>query len=403
MIIFTASLALFAALAGAIHIVSCVLAARRCAPVPLRTTPSLRPASLVRPVCGLDHDAHRTLASSFALDHPDYEVIFCVSDADDPVLPLLRDLRDRHPDVPCSILVGRDRFPHNPKLDNCAKGWAAARHDWVVMADSNIVLPADYFARLAAQERDGVGLVSCPPMGGDASGFWAEVECAVLNGYQARIQYAVDSLGRGFAQGKTLSVHRSVLARAGGYGVLGAEPAEDAAATKAIRGIGLAIRLAGPPCLQPLGQRRWQDVWSRQVRWARLRRASFPLLFAPEILSGGLVPMLAALGSAAALGLPLAPVAGGWIAAWYGAEACLAVRARWPLSWRAPLTWLLRDAAIPLVYVAALSGRSFAWRGKELSIAAGPAQPAVTIATRFSVDCDSRLPEGTPLQGGIQP
>lgn len=393
---------LFAGIALAIHLLSCVLAARRCRPDQQVPAKRLPPASLIRPVCGLDHDAHRTLASSFALDHPDYEVLFCVSDPSDPVLPLLRDLRDRNPGVPCRILVGRDVYRHNPKLDNCAKGWNAAAHDWVVMADSNIVLPADYLARIAAQDAEGVGLVSCPPVGADARNIWAEVECAVLNGYQARIQYAVDSLGFGFAQGKTLSVRRSLLARAGGYAALGTEPAEDAAATKAIRRLGLSVRLAGPPCVQPLGHRQWRDVWRRQVRWARLRRASFPLLFLPEILSGGLVPLIAALVAAWGADASLALVGLCWLAVWYGAEAALALRAGWSLTWHSPLTWFVRDAAIPAVYGAALAGRSFAWRGAELTTEVPPGPAHVTIATRFSVDCDKTLAEASPLQGGAQ-
>jgi ceramide glucosyltransferase len=394
---------LFAAGALGIHVLSCLLAARRCrAGLVAPQAARLDPVSLIRPVCGLDHDARRTLESSFGLEHPDYEVIFCVSDSDDPALRLIEDVRSRHPGVPCRLLVGRDRFAHNPKLDNCAKGWEAARHDWIVMADSNIVLPPDYFARIATAEGTDTGLVSSPPAGGDPLGFWAQVECAVLNTYQARIQYAVDALGMGFAQGKTLSTRRSLLARAGGYAVLGSEPAEDAAATKAIRSLRLRVRLAGPPCQQPLGVRRWREVWSRQVRWARLRRASFPLLFVPEILSGGLLPFAAVLGVAAAMDAPLVAAATIWLAVWYGAEAALARAARWPLHWTTPWALLVRDLAIPAVWVAGWTGRSFSWRGASLSTDAyGKRVAGMTIATQFAVDCDSRAGDSSRLGEGV--
>lgn len=394
---------LFAAGALGIHLLSCWLAARRCrAGIGAPTAVRLDPVSLIRPVCGLDHDARRTLESSFGLEHPDYEVIFCASDPDDPVLPLLDELRNRHTAIPCRILVGRDGFPHNPKLDNCAKGWEAARHDWIVMADSNIVLPPDYFALIAAAEGTDIGLVSAPPAGGDPQGFWSHVECAVLNTYQARIQYAVDALGMGFAQGKTLSTRRSLLAQAGGYAVLGREPAEDAAATKAIRSLRLRVRLAGPPCKQPLGARRWREVWSRQVRWARLRRASFPLLFVPEILSGGVFPFLALLGVAEAMDVPLVPAAALWLAVWYGAEANLARAARWPLHWTTPWAFLVRDMAIPAVWIAGWTGRSFSWRGANLSTdSPGQRVASMTIATQFAVDCDSRAGDASRIGEGV--
>jgi ceramide glucosyltransferase len=65
--------------------------------------------SIVRPVCGLDPFARETLGSTFALDYPDYEVIFCLADADDAAAPLLRELIAAHPDVPGRLLIGENR------------------------------------------------------------------------------------------------------------------------------------------------------------------------------------------------------------------------------------------------------------------------------------------------------
>src|SRR5260221_12512769 len=95
--------------------------------------------------------------------------------------------------------------------------------------------------------------------------------------------------------------HRAVIARGGGIRALGAELAEDAAATKLVRAAGLDVRLVDNPFAQPLGRRTAREIWSRQVRWARLRRASFPMLFLPEILSGGAFPILAGAYAAAQL------------------------------------------------------------------------------------------------------
>ena len=53
----------------------------------------------------------------------------------DPVIPLIRRLMAEHPKVPARLLVGDDRISINPKLNNLVKGWNAADHDWIVMAD----------------------------------------------------------------------------------------------------------------------------------------------------------------------------------------------------------------------------------------------------------------------------
>ncbi len=367
----------FSASAFAVHVGSCGIAAWRCRP---RSVPApsgvLPPVTLIRPVCGLDHAVEETLASSFTLDHPEYEILFCVADRRDPVVPLVERLIASHPDRPARLLVGRDRFGVNPKLDNCAKGWEAARHDWVVMADSNLLLPRDYLRRvLSVAAIPDTGLVSAPPVGIAPDGFWGHVEAAILNGYQARVQYTVDAFGAGFAQGKTLALQKLTLEPAGGYAALGREPAEDAAATKAIRDLGLKVRLVCPPFGQPIGRRSGLAVWSRQLRWARLRRATFPWLFVPEILSGSVPPLLALLAAADAAGVsPLAATLG-FLALWHVPEALLLRVTGWPMGWRAPFTWVVRDLAIPVLWVCAWLGSGYAWRGQDLSAKPGGPEP----------------------------
>src|SRR5262249_6299826 len=167
------------------------------------------PVSLVRPLCGIDNYAAETLRSTFELDYPRCEILFCVADTADPVLPLIKDLIAAYPTVAARLLIGNDRVSANPKLNNVVKGWRAALPDWIVMADRNWLLLRDYIQRMFASWRADTGLVASPPIGSHPRGFWAEIECAFLNTYQARWQYIVDSFGRGFAQGKTMLWRRA--------------------------------------------------------------------------------------------------------------------------------------------------------------------------------------------------
>ena len=185
----------------------------------------------------------------------------------------------------------------------------------------------DYIGRLFASWRADTGLVASPPIGCRPQGLWAEIECAFLNTYQARWQYLADALGFGFAQGKTMLWRRADLERAGGIAALGREVAEDAASTKVVRAAGLKVRLVDRPFPQPLGYRGAADVWSRQLRWARLRRASFFAYFLPEALSGGVLPMIALACIAPAVGLPPLLSVAVLAAAWYGGEMLLAAAA----------------------------------------------------------------------------
>ena len=141
----------FCAATALLHIVSITVTIFRCRPRPvLAPPPDAPPVTIVRPVCGLDNFVEETLRTSFELDYPDYELIFCVASERDPVVPVVRNLIAAHSAVAAQLLVGDDRVSPNPKLNNCVKGWRAAAHPFIVIADSNVLMPKDYVQRLLA-------------------------------------------------------------------------------------------------------------------------------------------------------------------------------------------------------------------------------------------------------------
>ncbi|MFN6943269.1 MAG: glycosyltransferase, partial [Parvibaculum sp.] len=142
-LIWFAAIALLAQLASIAIVLSVKLRHknREAAPTPRP------PVTLIRPICGLENNLERCLASSFQLDWPTYEILFCVARADDPAASLARRLMAEHPDIPSTLLVGEDPFSANPKLNNVVKGWRSARHDWIVMTDSNVLMPSDTIER----------------------------------------------------------------------------------------------------------------------------------------------------------------------------------------------------------------------------------------------------------------
>jgi ceramide glucosyltransferase len=360
---------LYLVLAAALHFVTILAVRFRAARErqPLRFPPDASGVTILRPVCGIENHIEATLASAFRLTYPRYEILFCVASPGDPIVAVVNRLIAAHPEVPARLLVGDDRISINPKLNNIVKGWEAAAHGWIVMADSNVLMPPDYIERLLTHWDHRTGIVSAPPVGAAPDGIWAELECGFLNTYQARWQLAADAFGLGFAHGKTMLWRRETLDGAGGIRALAAQPAEDAAGTQLIRDLGLRARLVPNPFPQPLGKRRFVEVWKRQLRWARLRRVSIGLYFYPEILSGGFLPLCIAAVLAALGALPIG-LAAAFAVFWYGAEALLAATLRWPLSARSIPLWIARDLMLPWLWLAAISGGGFAWRGNEMHV-----------------------------------
>ncbi|HYA72483.1 MAG TPA: glycosyltransferase, partial [Roseiarcus sp.] len=143
-------------------------AARRPAPA------EAPPVSLVQPLCGVEAFSRETLASIFALDYPDYEILFCLADPADPIAPLVRRTIAANPNIPARLLIGDERVSGNPKLNNVVKGWKAASRPWVIIADSNVLMPRDYIQRLMARWRADTGIVCAPPIGARPGSFAAE-------------------------------------------------------------------------------------------------------------------------------------------------------------------------------------------------------------------------------------
>jgi ceramide glucosyltransferase len=130
----------------------------------------------------------------------------------------------------------------------------------------------------------------------------------------------------------------------------------------------LRVNLVASPFEQPLGQRSFAEIWSRQTRWARLRRVTFPLFFAPEILTGAAMPLLLALIAAAGAGVSLPTTALCVLVIAYLPECLLALAKGWYLSPRSVTAMIVRDVMLPAIWARAWFGGAVEWRGNAMTI-----------------------------------
>ncbi|TIR85815.1 MAG: ceramide glucosyltransferase, partial [Mesorhizobium sp.] len=79
-------------------------------------------------------------------------------------------------------------------------------------------------------------------------------------------------------------------------------------------------------------------------------RVTFPLFFAPEILTGVVVPLLLALIAAASAGVSLPTTALCVLAIAYVPECMLAWSKGWHLSPRSVTAMIVRDAMLPAIW-----------------------------------------------------
>lgn len=336
---------------------------RRAQPAPARP-----PLSIIVPTRETEPGFRRRLAELVRLDYPSFEVILASERAEPGVAAAIAALpRDEAARVRTSVDGARHTF--NPKVNVQLAAYRMAAHELILMTDDNVCSPPGRIDGLLPYLGGEVGLVSAVAIGVAPEGIVAEVEAAFMNGYGARFLLAADRVGHAIAMGKTLLFRKRDLDRAGGVAALAQGMAEDSVIRERLAAIGLRTVLAPAPALQPLGRRRFATMFARQLRWMAARRWHTPLAFSAELLQGwvvaGIVGGLAAellLGGGFALGL-----AATWLA-WLALDLACTRALGWPVFWRYPLAWTLRELLLPAMWAMTLTKRTVAWRGNEVPL-----------------------------------
>jgi ceramide glucosyltransferase len=332
--------------------------------------PALWPrVSVLKPMRGVDPGLEENLESFFALDYPEYEVVLGVDDAGDPALAVARRVVRRHPEVPATIVVDAARAGANPKVNNLANIVRHARHDVILISDSNVRVRAGYLRDLVANlERPDVGLVSSPICGRHAAGLGGALEALQLNGF---VMGGVAAMHRVFGGvcvvGKSMLLRRATLERIGGFRRLSQFLAEDQVCGQEVAALGMRLALSSLPVDNMLGRVSVRDFAARHLRWARIRRRIAPLGYAGELL---LNPVLLAAAGAAALPGPLtlALLLGTLLAKSAidaAAEHTAGVRRPFALY---PALVLGKDLLVGALWVVPFFSRTVTWRGRRFRI-----------------------------------
>jgi ceramide glucosyltransferase len=274
------------------------------------------------------------------------------------------------PHADLELVIDPRVYGNNLKVSNLINMTPRARHDVLVIADSDMRVRPDYLdAVVAPLQRHGVGLVTCLYVGRPTGGIWAQLGAMWIN-YTFLPSALVDGLmgaGQG-CFGATLALRRETLRQLGGFAALRDQLADDYALGAAIRGLGLQLAQSRYIVGAVIDEPDFASLFRHQLRWGRTIRSIAPVGFALSIVTYPLVT--------AALALLVGGVTG-------PAVLCVAVA----IAGRATLvrmavTRLRIDnpgaSLVPVsdlisfaVVVASFCGRDVEWRGQRFRIAAG--------------------------------
>jgi ceramide glucosyltransferase len=182
-----------------------------------------------------------------------------------------------------------------------------ARHDYLVLSDSDVRVPPGYLAAVVAPLTDpAVGIVTCPYRSRPARGVWSRLGSMFIDDWFIPSVRVAALLGsRGFAFGATIGIRREMLERIGGFGAIVNQLADDYRLGELTRQLGARTELSEMLVETAVDERSLRDVTEHELRWLRTIRTVRPAGYAFSFVTLGLpVAVLACLlsgGTAATL------------------------------------------------------------------------------------------------------
>ena len=250
---------------------------------------SLPSVTILKPLKGLDIDLYDNLLSFCRQDYPTFQIIFGVADADDPAVPVVRRLQAAYPRVPIDLVIDGRICGTNYKISNLHNMYRAAKHEVIVIADSDIRVGSDYLRRIVEPLSDPkVGVVTCLYRAVSSGGLPTLIESLFINtDFAPSILVARLVETRRYAFGATIALRRSVLNEIGGFLPLANYLADDYYLGNRVAGCGYEVVLSDLVVETVLAVGSWKRLFDHQLRWARTYRNSRPASYFATVFTQG--------------------------------------------------------------------------------------------------------------------
>lgn len=328
--------------------------------------------SILKPMRGLDDQLEKNLISFFELDYPNFELILCSAEADDPSLEVARRLIKQYPDVASTLVIGAADIGLNPKVKVLANATPHARGELLLVSDSNVRVRPEYLSETVVELEDpSVAVVSNLVAGVEEKTVGATLENLQLNGFiEPAICLGIALRIPPCVVGKSMLIRRSDLQASGGWESLGGVLAEDFVLGRRLSDRGRRAVIC-PHVVETVNER-WSfgRFTERHDRWLKMRwRINAVALFFELAANVTLWSLLAVLASGFSSWALLA--SGLMIAARCGLDVFTAKLLRPSGSFSLPRALFvpLRDLCLAAFWIHARFSRSIRWReGQRLII-----------------------------------
>jgi ceramide glucosyltransferase len=334
----------------------------------------LPPVTMLKPLKGIDPEIWESFCSHCEQQYPSFQLIFGVSDPADPAIELVRKLQAKYPKLAIELIVCNRTLGANIKVSNLAQMLPLARHELLLVNDSDIRVAPDYLRNVVAPFADpSVGLVTCLYRGVPGPTIGSRLEALSISTDFVPGVLSARFLERGlhFGLGSTLAFRRSGLIAIGGFEVLLDCLADDYELGRRIASTGKKVELSAAVVSTFLPAYTLGQFLRHQLRWSRTIRDARRWGYAGLLFTFGLpwafVTLLSARGAAWAWALLAITFVARFAVALISAVVVLQDRQ----LVRNILLLPLRDLLAPLVWAASFMGNRIHWRGDVFDLKDG--------------------------------
>jgi ceramide glucosyltransferase len=313
----------------------------------------------------LEKNQRENLRSTCIQDYPEFQVVFSVQDPDDAAIPLLKEIQQEFGHTRVTVAIENCRAGTNGKINNMIGGLRHARHELLVISDSDILLRPDYLKTIVEPLGDPrIGCTCTLYRAADARMWYEKMELLTLNAdFMTNVLFAHVSGASKFCLGASAALYRTTLDQIGGLEALSDYLVEDYEMGRRIGLLGKEIAIVPYFVDTIVDLKSPGQWWDHQVYWDQNTRAARPIAFFATALIRS-VPF-ALLYAVARLGdaIGLYALAGACILRMSSAAVILG----WGLRDREGLRslWLLlfRDVTSLATWLLAYTKRTTIWRG----------------------------------------
>ena len=248
------------------------------------------PASILKPVRGVDFASYENFRSFFLQEYPEYEILFCVNHLDDAAVPLIRQLAEEFPKRSLRLLSDAPQAGSNRKVNNLALLAREAKYELLVQSDGDVRVGRDYLREIAAPfERAETGVVSCFYRGVVQNNVWSELEAlGASTDFSAGVLVADWMEGVTFALGASVATTKTWLAKIGGYEALANVLADDYEIGNRVAEAGGRVMISREVVETMYVTMPFSKFWEHQTRWARTVRLCRPGSYIGLLFTHGL-------------------------------------------------------------------------------------------------------------------